>query len=279
MILVFIIRITQYQRKHYHMKRLPHWFYCNKSWWCLSLLVVRRFDDDAAQRVSLCRRMWLLSLKVEAQTWPHTVQADPCRVVVGGGWLRCWCLRARFATATSICCCSNVASPLSQTARHSSRSRPILHVCRNGSRIYLRTTECDPKNASFDPPLNVGRRRVHYKVGGGDVCFQASLSHGQVTSVVFWEVSSRGMLCLLCSSLGNLNLRYFVPPVHVQDSLKTPNVKGLEGSDVTTVRCPSLTCIQQCRDADCVVNGHLGVCGKVTVRKNSLGQTPEGSGR
>jgi len=93
----------------------------------VSLLVVRRFDDDAAQRVSLCRRMWLLSPKAEAQTRPHTVQADPCRVVVGCGWLRCWCLRARFATATSICCCSKVASPLSQ-------------VCRKGYRIYLRTT-------------------------------------------------------------------------------------------------------------------------------------------
>ena len=66
--------------------------------------------------------MWLLSPKAEAQTWPHTVQADPWRVVVGCGWVRCWCLRARFATATSICCCSKVTSPLSQTARHSSRS-------------------------------------------------------------------------------------------------------------------------------------------------------------
>jgi len=33
-----------------------------------SLLVVRRFDDDAAQRVPLCRRMWLLCPKAEAQT-------------------------------------------------------------------------------------------------------------------------------------------------------------------------------------------------------------------
>ena len=74
-------------------------------------------------------------------------------------------------------------------------------------------------------------------------------------------------------------MRYFVPPVHVQGSLETPNVKGLEGSDVTTIRCPSLTCIELCRDADCVVNGHLRACGKVTVRKNSLGQPLEGSGR
>jgi len=27
------------------------------------------------------------------------------------------------------------------------------------------------------------------------------------------------------------------------------------------------------------MNGHLGACGKVTVRKNSLGQPPEGRGR
>jgi len=77
----------------------------------LSLLVVHGFDDDTAQRVSLCRRMWLFSPKAETQTRLHTVQADPC-----------WFLLARFATATSICCCSKVASPLSQTARHSSRS-------------------------------------------------------------------------------------------------------------------------------------------------------------
>ena len=67
-------------------------------------------------------------------------------------------------------------------------------------------------------------------------------------------------------------MRYFVPLVHVQDSLKTPNMKGLEGSDVTSVRCPSLTCIEQCRDADSVVNSHLGACGKVT---DSLGSLPE----
>jgi len=73
-------------------------------------------------------------------------------------------------------------------------------------------------------------------------------------------------------------MRNFVPPVHMLDSLKTPNVKGLEGSDVTTVRCLSLTCIEECRDVECVVNGHLGMCGKVTVRKNSLGQPPEVSG-
>jgi len=67
--------------------------------------------------------------------------------------------------------------------------------------------------------------------------------------------------------------------VQVQDSFKTLHVKGLEGSDVTTVRCPSLTCIEQCRDADSVVNSHLSACGKVIVRKKSLGQPSEGSGR
>ena len=49
-------------------------------------------------------------------------------------------------------------------------------------------------------------------------------------------------------SAANLNMRYFVPPMHVQDSLKTLNAKSLEGSDVTTVQCPSLTCIEQCRE-------------------------------
>ena len=81
------------------------------------------------------------------------------------------------------------------------------------------------------------------------------------------------------SSAANLNMRYLVPPVHVQDSLKTPNVKRLEGCDVMTVRCLSLTYIEECRDADCIVNSHLGACEKATVRKNSLVQPPEGSGR
>ena len=74
------------------------------------------------------------------------------------------------------------------------------------------------------------------------------------------------------------DMRYFVPPVHMQDSLKTPHVKSLEGSDVTTVRCLTLTCIEQSRDADGIANGHLGACRKVTVRKNALGQASEGSG-
>jgi len=76
-------------------------------------------------------------------------------------------------------------------------------------------------------------------------------------------------------SAANLSMRYFVPPEHMQDSLKTSNVKGLEGSDVVTVRCPFLTCIEQCRGANSVVNGHLGACGKVMVRKNSLGHLPK----
>jgi len=75
----------------------------------------------------------------------------------------------------------------------------------------------------------------------------------------------------------NLDFTYFVQPVHVQDSLKTPNVKSLEGSDVTAIQCPSLACIEQCRGADGIVN--LGACGKITVCKNTLGQPPEGSVR
>jgi len=73
--------------------------------------------------------------------------------------------------------------------------------------------------------------------------------------------------CCACSA-ANLDMSYFVPLVHVQDSLKTPNVKSLEDTDVTTVRCPSLAFIEQCRDAHGIVNGNLGACGKVTVRKN-----------
>jgi len=148
--------------------------------------------------------MWLLSPKAEAQTRLHTVLADPCRVAFGDGGLCCWCLRIRFASATSICCCSNVANPLSQTARHSSRSlanfSSLSHLLKDDLMWSL--------NRFFSPLPSVGRKRVHCKVGDGEVYFQASLSHGQATSVVFWGVSSRGMLCLLC---GNSRHEVFCP--------------------------------------------------------------------
>jgi len=103
----------------------------------LSLLAVCRIDDDAAQRASLRRHMWLLSPKTEAQTLPHTVKADLCCVIVGVGGLHCWCLRIHFASATSMllfkCCQPFVAY-----------YTPFFSVpgqfCQKGSRIYLRTT-------------------------------------------------------------------------------------------------------------------------------------------
>ena len=49
----------------------------------------------------------------------------------------------------------------------------------------------------------------------------------------------RHKACCACSA-ADLDMRDFLPPVHVQDSLKTTNVKCLEGADVTTVRCLSL---------------------------------------
>ena len=162
------------------------------------LLVVRRFDDDSAQRVSLCRRMWLLSPKAEAQTRPHTVQADPCRVVIGCGWLRWWCLRARFATATSICCCSKVASLLSQAARHSSRSPANSSSLSKGIPHLLKDDLMWSLKRFFWSPTDRRPQESSLKSRRWEVCFQAYLLHGQATSVVFWVVSSRGMLCLLC---------------------------------------------------------------------------------
>ena len=45
------------------------------------LSLVHRFDDDAAQHVSLCWCMWLLGPKAETQTRLHTVKAGPCHIV------------------------------------------------------------------------------------------------------------------------------------------------------------------------------------------------------
>jgi len=145
--------------------------------------------------------------------------------------------------------------------------------------------------------------------------------------------------CCACSA-ANLDMTYFVPPVHVQDGLMVwrhriwkasrarmwrrqarnqwgrspprkifaPPLEKCVGHSFkvldivkqicatlrklfappsvpswlrawTAVRCPSLPCIEQCRDVDSIANGHLGAWGKVTVRKNELGQPPEGSRR
>ena len=46
---------------NYNSGRFPHLGSSQKLW--LPLLVVRRFDDDAAQRAPLCRRMWLRRLR------------------------------------------------------------------------------------------------------------------------------------------------------------------------------------------------------------------------
>jgi len=136
-----------------------------------SLLVVRRIDDDAAQRVPLCRRMKLLSPKAEAQTRPRTVQTGPCRLVVGGGGLRCRCLRTRFASATSICCCSNAASPLSQTTRQLSQSlanfsrlaKTIMHLLKDELMWSLKLTLHRTSAASgFTPKLEESVSRHFY---------------------------------------------------------------------------------------------------------------------
>ena len=105
----------------------------------LSLLVVRRFDDDAAQRVSLCRRMWLLSPKAEAQTWPHTVQADPCHVVVGCGCVVGVCAHALLPPHQYVAV-QRLPAPCRKLHAILLDPRPIPEVCRKGSRIYLRTT-------------------------------------------------------------------------------------------------------------------------------------------
>jgi len=67
-------------------------------------------DNAASQHIPLCRLMWLLNPKVEAQTHPHILyRLIPAAKLLSLG---CWCLHTRFASATSICWCSNVASPI-----------------------------------------------------------------------------------------------------------------------------------------------------------------------
>jgi len=79
-----------------------------------------------------CRRSWLLGPKAETQTRPQTtVYTDLCRLV---GGLRCWCLRAHFASTTChinmllVKCCQ-----MSQTTCHSSRSLVPGQFLKSGS--------------------------------------------------------------------------------------------------------------------------------------------------
>jgi len=50
-------------------------------------------DNDAHHRIPLCGCMWLLNKKAEVQTRHH--DAAGSLPLVGGGGLRCWCLRTR----------------------------------------------------------------------------------------------------------------------------------------------------------------------------------------
>jgi len=66
-----------------------------------SILVVRQINNDAAQRVPLCRRMWLLSQKAEAQTRPHSLlyRRMPGSLPPWGRWV------ALLVSAHRLCLC------------------------------------------------------------------------------------------------------------------------------------------------------------------------------
>jgi len=76
------------------------------------------------------------------------------------------CLRTRLASATSICCCSNIASPLSQTTRHSSRSLANSPSLAQGILHLLKDELMWSLKRCFRPPPSEDRRVVHCKVDG-----------------------------------------------------------------------------------------------------------------
>jgi len=61
--------------------------------------------------------------------------------------------------------------------------RPIPQVCRKGSRIYFGRLNAVLKTLLLTPHRTSTAGEFTVKVGGGEVCFQASWSHGQATSV------------------------------------------------------------------------------------------------
>ena len=108
----------------------------------LSLLVVRRSDDDAAQRISLCLRMWFLSPKAEAQTRPHTVVYRRIPAALSLDVVGCAdgvCAHALLLPHQYVAV-QRLPAPCRKLHAILLDPRPIPHVCRKGSRIYLRTT-------------------------------------------------------------------------------------------------------------------------------------------
>ena len=105
-------------------------------------------EDDAAQRVPLCRRMWLLSPKVESQTRPHTAQTDPCHLV--GDLFRCWCLRKRLVKDSA---------PRLPEGDAPNRECPLLRSHKVGYRLQQQP------NGLLTVPV-AGGTRVHRRLPG-----------------------------------------------------------------------------------------------------------------
>jgi len=102
----------------------------------LSLLVVRRFDDDAAQRVSLCRHMWLLRRKhghILYRRIPAALSLEVVGCAVGV------CAHALLLPHQYVAV-QMLPAPCRKLHAILLDPRPIPQVCRKRSRIYFRTT-------------------------------------------------------------------------------------------------------------------------------------------
>lgn len=67
----------------------------------------------------------------------------------------------------------------------------------------------------------------------------------------------------------NFRVRYFVPPLKVQDSHEASHVECLQSLNVSTVKIPRLAAIRKCGHADCHVNWDLRLDGEMSVQEDS----------
>ena len=68
-----------------------------------------------------------------------------------------------------------------------------------------------------------------------------------------------------------------VPPVQSKNSLQTGDVEPFEDLDVMPVDNPRFAAIEQCRDADGVVDRHLGLDHEILVEEDPLRESPKGA--
>ena len=130
----------------------------------------------------------------------------------------------------------------------------------------------DQRNVSSDHLVSVNHGELHHTVlcvAGGWMSFEW---HGRSSAIASTGSCSPWNYWMFYG--GCLQLCHFVLPVEAENPLQTANVEAFEVFNVATVQDPG---IQQYSDTDSIVNCNFGRCWKVTVEKDTVWKTAEGS--